>query len=47
MTAIEILRGFGFRKAIEAAEIAAIRNAHAQVAEDAAMRIDEQWGIGH
>src|ERR1039458_2887584 len=44
---IEILRRLGFGQAIEAAEIAAVREAHPQVAQDASVRIDEQPGLGH
>ena len=47
VAAIEVLRRLGFRQAIEAAEIAAVGEAHPQVAQDASLRIDEQTGIGH
>ena len=47
VAAIEVLRRLGFGQAIEAAEIAAVRDAHPQVAQDAPLRIDEQPGLGH
>ena len=47
VAAIEVLRRLGFRQAIEAAEIAAVRDAHPQVAQNAAVRINEQPGLGH
>ena len=39
--AIKIRRCFGFREAIQATEVTAVGNAHPQVAQYAAMRIDE------
>jgi hypothetical protein len=38
--AIEVLGGFGFREAIETAEIAAVGQANSQVAQNASMRVD-------
>src|SRR5262249_34645970 len=46
-TAIEIKGRFGFRKAVEAAEIAPVGHADPQVAHDAAMRIDEPAPTTH
>jgi len=37
VAAIEVLGGFGFREAIEAAEIAAVSQTDAQVAQDASV----------
>src|SRR5260221_11546848 len=44
--AIKIGRRLRLRQAVEAAEVTSIRNTHAQVAQNAAMRIDQQVG-GH
>ena len=43
--AIRIRGGFGFRQAGEAAEIAPVRHADSQVAQDASARIDQEWGV--
>jgi hypothetical protein len=45
--AIEIGRCFSFRQAVHAPEIAAVSDAYPQVAQDAAMRINEQILAGH
>ena len=45
--AVEIMRGLGFRQAVEAAEIAAIGDAYPQVPQDSPVRIDEQAGADH
>jgi hypothetical protein len=45
--AIKILGGLGFREAVEAAEVAAVGYTDAEVAQDAAMSINEQTGMSH
>ena len=47
MAAVKILRGLSFRQAIQATEIAAVRDADPQVAQNPAVRIDEQLGLDH
>ena len=47
VAAIKVLRRLGFGQAIEATKVAAVREAHPQVAQDAPLRIDERPGIGH
>src|SRR2546430_945898 len=44
---IKIRGRFRLRQTVKAAEVTTVRNAHAQVAQDAAMRIDEQIGLDH
>src|SRR4051812_41751524 len=45
--AIEIVRRFSFRQAIQAPEVAPVSDADAQVAQDAAMRINQWSGVTH
>ena len=45
--AIEAVRRLGFRQAVEAAEVAAVGEAHPQIPQDAALGIYEGAGSGH
>ena len=47
MATVEVLRGLGFRQAVETTKIAPVGQAHPQVPQDAAMRIGEKIGAAH
>jgi len=47
VAAIKVLRRLGFGQAIEATKVAAVRQAHPQVAQNAPLGIDERPGTAH
>src|SRR5713226_5024306 len=47
MSTVEIVGSLGFRQAIKTPEITTVSDADPQVAQGAAMRIDEQSDLGH